>query len=104
MTVETRTVGRLEGLLRLYHTGYQSTVVDKTMEKLVLLEVTRSQNELTQLRDRLEAFEGQYNMTSDDFYRRFREGKLGDALDFVEWSVFWDMHESTQERLNELGE
>ncbi len=104
MTVETRTVGRLEGLLRLYHTGYHSSVVDKTVEKLVILEVTRSNNELTRLRERLEAYERQYNMPSEDFYTKFRSGELGDAMDFVEWSVFWDMYESTQERLNELGE
>lgn len=77
MTVETRTVGRLEGLLRLYHTGYHSSVVDKTVEKLVTLEVTRSDNELTRLRERLEAYERQYNMTSEDFYTKFRSGELG---------------------------
>lgn len=104
MTAETRTVGRLERLLRLYHTGYHSPVVDKTVEKLVLLEVAQSRNELVQLKERLDAYERQYSMTSEDFYTRFRSGELGDALDFVEWSVFWDMYESTQERLNELGE
>ena len=103
MTVETGTVGRLEGLLRLYHTGYQSPVVDKTVEKLISLEIARSRGELTQLRERLEAYEREYNMTSDDFYRQFRSGELGDELDFVEWSVFWDMYQSTQRRLQELA-
>ncbi|MCP4167800.1 MAG: hypothetical protein GY759_18170 [Chloroflexi bacterium] len=102
MTVETRTIGRLEGLLRLYHTGYQSPVIDKTVEKLVSLEVERSRSEMTQLRERLEAYESQYGMTSDNFYRRFRSGELGDAMDYVEWSVFWDMYQSTQRRLEEL--
>lgn len=44
----------------------------------------------------------QYGMTSKDFYRRFRSGELGDEMDFVEWSVFWDMHVATQKRLDSL--
>jgi len=41
-------------------------------------------------------------MPSEDFYRRFRAGKLGDAADFVEWSVFYEMWESVRERLEVL--
>jgi len=73
------------------------------VEKLISLEVARSHSELTQLRERLEAYESQYGMTSDNFYRRFRSGELGDAMDYVEWSVFWDMYQSAQRRLEELG-
>jgi hypothetical protein len=35
-------------------------------------------------------------MTSDEFYRRFREGTLGDSMDFVEWSIFWEMYQATE--------
>jgi 3-methyladenine DNA glycosylase AlkD len=41
-------------------------------------------------------------MTSAEFYQRFRSGELGDDMDFVEWSVFWDMRQATKRRLNEL--
>ena len=43
-------------------------------------------------------------MTSDEFYRRFRNGELGDDMDLVEWSIFWDMHQATEKRLSWLGE
>ena len=35
-------------------------------------------------------------MTSDEFYRRFRAGTLGDSIDFVEWSIFWEMYQATE--------
>ncbi len=38
-------------------------------------------------------------MTSDEFYRRFRNGELGDDMDLVEWSIFWDMYQATEKRL-----
>jgi hypothetical protein len=41
-------------------------------------------------------------MGSEEFYRRFRAGELGDDIDFVEWGVFWDMHRATERRLDEL--
>ncbi len=41
-------------------------------------------------------------MSSAEFYRRFRAGKLDDTADFVEWSVFYEMCESVRERLELL--
>jgi hypothetical protein len=61
----------------------------------------QSDSELGCLAARLSAYEQQYEMTSDEFYRRFRNGELGDSVDFVEWSVFWDMRQAAEKRLNE---
>jgi hypothetical protein len=102
MTVQTQTVGRLQSLLELYLGGYQSQVVDQTVTKLISLEVSQSRAELQRLAARLITYEQQYGMASKDFYRRFRLGELGDDMDFVEWSVFWDMHQATQKRLDSL--
>ena len=65
---------------------------------LTPLEQERSQrdSELRRLAARLSAYEQTYNMTSDEFYRRFRAGKRGDDMDFVEWSIFWEMCQATE--------
>jgi len=102
MTVQTQTVGRLQSLLELYLGGYQSQVVDQTVSKLISLEAGQSRAELQRLAARLTTYEHQYGMTSREFYERFRTGELGDDMDFVEWSVFWDMHQATQKRLDSL--
>ena len=94
MTVQTQTVGRLQSLLDLYRSGYQSPVVDQTVSKLIALEVSQCRAELQRLITRLTVYEQQYGMASGDFYQRFRSGELGDEMDFVEWSVFWDMRQA----------
>lgn len=40
--------------------------------------------------------------TSSEFYLRFRAGELGDEMDFVEWSVFYEMYQAILQRLEVL--
>ena len=54
------------------------------------------QPELLDLENRLKAFQSQYQMSSDEFYKRFRSGELGDEIDFFEWSVFYEMWKTAQ--------
>lgn len=61
------------------------------------------QAEVFDLENRLKTFESQYQMSSENFYQRFRSGELGDAMDFFEWSVFYEMWLNAQKQL-EPGE
>lgn len=101
---EVATVARLETLLELYSRGYQSPVIDQTIEKLVNLESNRIRAEVERLTARLQVYEEKYGMKSDQFYPRFMNGELGDEMDFVEWSIFWEMYQAELGRLSELGE
>lgn len=102
MAVERKTLSRLQHLETLYRRGYQSEVVDRSLDKIIELEQAAARRELEDLEQRLRAFEDQYEMSSEDFYRRFRAGELGDSADFVEWSVFYEMRESVRDRLEVL--
>lgn len=55
------------------------------------------QQDILDLENRLKAFESKYQMSSSNFYQQFKAGKLGDAMDFFEWSVFYEMWENTQQ-------
>ncbi len=52
-----------------------------------------------QLRADLLAFEQMYGIDSDTFYRQYEEGKLGDAVDFVEWSSTVEMMNNIEKQL-----
>lgn len=54
--------------------------------------------EISELEMHLKAFEQHYQMQSEDFYRRFQQGQLGDSADFFEWSAVYAMHQSVIER------
>ena len=102
MATKGKTLDKLRHLEDLYRRGYQSDVVDRALDKVITLERTAAQRDLADLQERLRAFEVRYQMPSDEFYRRFRAGELGDAIDFVEWSVFYEMWKSVRERLETL--
>lgn len=102
MAQETETISKLQRLIQIYDEGYRSVVVDQAVDKLIALEIAQTKAELQRLHDRLQTYEARYDMPSDVFYRRFRAGELGDDMDFVEWSVFWDMHQAAARRLDAL--
>ena len=41
---------------------------------------------LSRTAERLQAFEGQYGMTSEAFIKRFETGELDESLDYIEWA------------------
>lgn len=102
MATKEETLNKLQYLEVLYQRGYKSDLVDQSLDKIMALERAAAQRQLNDLQQRLQAFEARYQMPSEDFYRRFRAGELGDSVDFVEWSVFYEMWESVQERLQIL--
>ena len=74
-------------------------MIDRSLDKIIALERAAAARELADLQERLQAFETRYQMPSEEFYRRFRAGELGDAMDVVEWSIFYEMWESVRARL-----
>jgi len=90
-------------LAPLYRQGFRSEVIDRTLDKLLAAEAERALTERRDLEARLSAYEKQFNMSSQEFYRRFRAGKLGNGMDFVEWSVFYEMYQAIRQRLDVLG-
>ena len=103
MTNQTKALEKLEILQIIYsQAGYSSEIVERTLDKLIAHEITTAQQEAGELKAELQAFEDQYKMSSEDFYQRFRLGEMGDAVDFVEWSAFYQMWVSVQKRLEIL--
>ncbi|MDB9506816.1 hypothetical protein PN502_06845 [Microcystis aeruginosa CS-338/01] len=47
--------------------------------------------QILDLETRVKQYENQYRMSSEEFYHRFRSGELGDAIDYFEWNVYYEM-------------
>jgi hypothetical protein len=102
MTVNQQTLLKLQSLEQLYRNGYHSSTIDATIDKLVVIEQTRLEQEMARLEERLHQFEAQHHLSSAEFYRLFRAGEIGDEADFFEWSAFYQMWLSTREQLDVL--
>jgi hypothetical protein len=81
--------------------GMGDEVTEMTISKLLHYEVEKLRGRQRQMEEKLSAFEAQYHLNTEEFCRRFREGQLGDAMDFLEWSALADMHLETSQRLAE---
>ena len=49
------------------------------------------------------SIERRYQMSSADFYQRFRAGQTDDRMDYVEWASLIQMADNLQERLQVLA-
>jgi hypothetical protein len=71
-------------------------------EQLLADEALHLQVQLDALQADLADFEGQYGMTSDDFFRRYQAGQTDDRMDFVEWASLAQMANKLREHLRVL--
>ena len=55
-------------------------LADQALLKLVRLHVQKYEKHLTEMQKELEPFEQQYGISSEECYRRFMAGEMGDAL------------------------
>ncbi len=102
MTTQVSTLTKLKSLESLYHQGYQSDIIDQTVDKIIIFERAHTHTELINLQADISNFEKKYQMNSEDFYTRFHAGKMGDQADFFEWSALYDMAKSLNKRLESL--
>ena len=50
----------------------------------------------------LREFERRYRLSSDDFYRQFKNGEMEDSEDFLLWSGIFEMQLENKKKLVEL--
>jgi len=58
---------------------------------------------LSHYRTRLNAFETQYQMSSEQFAERYRTGELGDDPEWFDWEFVLDAYQETSRQLELLG-
>ena len=77
-------------------------LADQALLKLVRLHVQKYEKHLTEVQKELEPFEQQYGISSEECYRCFMAGDMGDAADIVEWMGLYDNVLLYRERLATL--
>jgi hypothetical protein len=101
MTIHS-VLNKLQALTNLYQKGYQSSLVEQSLNKIIELEQAHLYKEVQSLSGKIQDFEEKYQLSSEQFYRQFMAGELGDSMDFMEWSVFFELLEVAQSRLEAL--
>ncbi len=86
------TLTQLKKLEKYVQTYGDDQLITSSLSKIMDYKIQRYQQLLNELRSDLISMEKKYNKKSDDFYRSFQKGELGDEMDFVEWGSLYDMY------------
>ena len=89
----------LQALLQSEEMG--DDVTESTISKLLNYQIEKLRERQRHIREKLAAFEERYSLNTDEFSRRFREGRMGDEMDFFEWSALDDINQELSQRLTE---
>jgi hypothetical protein len=102
MTVTRQILEKLQLLQALVQSEeVGDDVTEATISKLLSYEIEKLRERQRQIWEKLTAFEERYNLKTDEFSRRFREGRMGDEMDFFEWSALADIYQELSQRLTE---
>jgi hypothetical protein len=74
-------------------------VLDTTIDKLLAREQARILELKTRLSKQCTWFEQSYALSSEDFYKQYEAGQMGDETDYVEWAATLEMLANLDKRL-----
>ena len=92
----------LRSLEQLYERGFRDTVTDAALLRVASSQAARDEAVLRDLERDLSELEQQYEMSSEEFFRRWQAGEMADTADFMDWSALYQMVREVRERLELL--
>jgi len=99
MVATTQILKKLQLLQELIEEDIRDEVTEVTISKLLNYELDKLRGRQNQIRERLTTFEESYSLQTEEFVQKFREGTIGDAMDFFEWAALADMYQEISQRL-----
>ena len=107
MTVHTLPDTKYSKGVRWLAEMYEHKQIDhltaRTLNKLVDLETSRIRMQLEDIERVMADYERQYSMKTAEFFEQFEAGKLGDRMDFIEWSSLTKMAAHLRSVLEEVS-
>jgi hypothetical protein len=91
-----------EKLEILKNSFQDSSEFDQVLDKLFDIVLSSYYEKRKKYEQELKNFESKYQLDSDEFYRRFESGELGDDMDFFEWVSLIEMQEKLGEKISQL--
>lgn len=81
---------------------FEKKYIASTINKMFKMELSMVKRELKQVEKTLSDFEKHHKMSSDEFYKKFSAGKLGDDREYIKWYAYKDTHNKLMDRLKEI--
>ena len=101
----TRIVIELEDQLAEQWNALSRGVDDKTtlFSEFINYHQKNARREIAELQTDLDHYERIYQMSSDEFFRKFEQGELEDTKDFILWGGIYEMQQDSKDKLAKLS-
>jgi hypothetical protein len=97
-----QTLLKVKNLEKFIKKHGEDAMISQTISKMVAYKVQKYEGEIVRLNMELKKFEQTYKKDSTGFYEEFKAGKIGDEMDFVEWSSLYQIRNRLLEKKKEL--
>ena len=97
-----QTLLKVKNLEKFIQKHGDDTFISQTISKIMDYKIHKYSEEIKRLDKELKRFERSYKKESVVFLKEFKEGKLGDKMDFVEWASLYRMRNRLLEKKAEL--
>ncbi len=102
MVILSEAISKIKILKELVELDKDDEIVSKTIDKLMEYKIEQLKKDLKEIKSKLCIFEKKYKMSSKNFIKKFESGKLGDDVNFIQWSSLYDMYVRIESRLNSI--
>lgn len=97
-----QTLAKVRNLEKFIQKHGEDVVISRTINKMLDYRIKKYDEEIKRLDKELKKFERKYKKTSSAFLNEFNMGKLGDQMDFIEWSSLYQMRNRLADKKAEL--
>ena len=95
-------LSKVKNLEKFIEKHGDDTFISQSISKILNYKIAKYEEKIQQLGKELKAFERAYGMKSSVFFKKFGEGKIGDNMDFIEWSSIYQMYHRLLEKKDVL--
>ena len=82
--------------------GLSKDFVNAVVSRTIKSRIEEITQKLTDLYNSMQYFEKKYGMKTEEFYKKFLTGSLGDDMDFFEWKASCEVYKELQEERKAL--
>src|SRR3989338_8645363 len=97
-----QTLSKVKHLEKFIQKYGEDVVISQTITKMLEYKIKEYDEEINRLNKELKKFERKYKKESSVFFDEFNKGRLGDDMDFIEWSSLYQMRSRLIEKKAEL--
>ena len=85
-------------------TGLTKDLVKNVVTRTLKSRIEEINQKLNDIQESIRYFEKKYGMKTEEFYRTFVSGELGDDMDFFEWKASYEIFNELKEEKRALIE